>query len=257
MALEKGLVRMEAIPLDPRQSLHCVLISPRFSPHTFWNYRDTCAIWETKAPAPPLGLLTVAALLPQHWRFTLLDLNVTDFDEKLWASADIIAVGGMLVQQFGILEIIRKARDEGKFVIAGGPDPSSQPKLYESASALFVGEVEQSLPAWFNSWCQGGSPFGVFREIGGKPDMSQVPPPRFDLLNVKAYATISLQYSRGCPFSCEFCDIIELYGRVPRTKNPQQILHELAIIKGLGYTGIIDIVDDNFIGNRKAASGSR
>lgn len=242
---------MESIQLNPRDPLHCVLISPRFSPHTFWNYRDTCAIWETKAPAPPLGLLTVAALLPQHWRFTVLDLNVADFDEKLWASADIVAVGGMLVQQFGMLEVIQRARAENKFVMVGGPDPSSQPEVYMGASALFVGEVERSLPAWYDGWCNGASPVGVFRELDGKPDVTKIPPPRFDLLTTSFYATISLQYSRGCPFSCEFCDIIELYGRVPRTKTPEQITQELTMIKNLGYTGIIDIVDDNFIGNKR------
>ena len=235
--------------LHPDQKLKCLLIHPKFSAFSFWNYVDAAKTIGAKTPSPPLGLITLAAILPQHWEYRLLDLNAQDFSESDWSWADIICVGGMLPQQKGILDIISRANREKKFVAVGGSDPSSQPSIYSDADALVVGEGESAVPVWLESW-RAGKSSGVFKETG-KPDVSLSPCPRYDLLNLNFYVQIGVQYSRGCPFNCEFCDIIELFGRKPRTKTPGQILHELTVIKKLGYSGSIDIVDDNFIGNKR------
>jgi radical SAM superfamily enzyme YgiQ (UPF0313 family) len=235
--------------LHPDQNLKCLLIHPKFSAFSFWNYVDAAKTIGAKTPSPPLGLITLAAILPQNWEYRLLDLNAQDFSEEDWKWANIICVGGMLPQQKGILEIIKRANREKKYVAVGGSDPSSQPSIYSDADALVVGEGESAVPVWLESW-RAGKPRGIFKETE-KPDVSKSPCPRYDLLNLNFYVQIGVQYSRGCPFNCEFCDIIELFGRKPRTKTPQQILNELTAIKNLGYSGSIDVVDDNFIGNKR------
>lgn len=236
--------------MNQDSNLNCLLIHPRFSQFSFWNYRDAASTLGAKTPSPPLGLITVAAILPSHWQYRLCDLNAAALSEDDWDWADLICVGGMLPQQAGIFEVIARAKRDGKFVAVGGPDPTSQPHLYLDADALVLGEGESSIPLWLASWRE-GSPRGVFKEAD-KPDVTKSPIPRYDLLNLKDYVQIGVQYSRGCPFNCEFCDIIELYGRKPRTKNPEQILAELDAILALGYSGSIDLVDDNFIGNKRA-----
>lgn len=235
---------------SPDDRLNCLLIQPRFAAFSFWNYVDAAQTIGAKTPSPPLGLITIAALLPQNWLFRLLDLNCEAFSDSAWAEADIICVGGMLPQQRGILEIIRRAKSDGKFVVVGGADPTSQPEIYQEADALILGEGESTIPLWLNAW-RSGRPRGVFKETE-KPDVTLSPIPRFDLLKFSDYVQIGVQYSRGCPFNCEFCDIIELFGRKPRTKTSNQVLAELARLKELGYGGAIDLVDDNFIGNKRA-----
>lgn len=238
-----------SIKLMPEDKIRCLMVQPLFSSFSFWNYVASCELFDAKTPSPPLGLLTVAALLPQHWEFRLLDLNTRPFSNEDWAWADMICVGGMLPQQEGILAVIDRAIKDGKFCAVGGSDPSSQPDIYKHASALVVGEGESAIPIWLDSW-RAGQPTGVFHEKE-KPDVSLSPVPRYDLLDFANYGQIGVQYSRGCPFNCEFCDIIELFGRKPRTKTPEQITRELDRIKELGYSGPVDMVDDNFIGNKR------
>lgn len=233
--------------LHPDKPIKCLLVQPRFSAFSFWNYVEACKVVGAKTPMPPLGLITVAALLPQHWSFKLMDLNCAPFDDALWQWADMICVGGMLPQQVGILDIIARAQKDGKYVAVGGSDPSSQPAIYDHADALIVGEGESAIPVWLASWRQ-GAPKGIFKETE-KPDVTTSPVPRFDLLKIADYEHLGVQYSRGCPFNCEFCDIIELFGRKPRTKTVEQICLELDAIKATGYGGSVDLVDDNLIGN--------
>jgi radical SAM superfamily enzyme YgiQ (UPF0313 family) len=233
----------------PDKPLKCLLIQPEFADFSFWNYKESCNLIGAKTPSPPLGLITVAAILPQHWSYRLMDLNTKSFNQKDWEWADLVCVGGMLPQQKNILKVIELANRDGKFIAVGGPDPSSQPEIYQKADVVVVGEGESAIPIWLESW-RSGKPSGLFKEKE-KPDVAESPCPRFDLLNFADYAQIGVQYSRGCPFNCEFCDIIELYGRKPRTKTPEQILRELTLIKNLGYSGSVDIVDDNFIGNKR------
>ncbi len=236
--------------LSPDQNLKCLLIQPEFSAFSFWNYKESCKTIGARTPSPPLGLITVAAILPQNWTYKLVDMNARELTQELWDWAEVILVGGMLPQQRGILEIIDRAKKAGKYCAVGGSDPSSQPEVYAHADVLVVGEGESAIPVWMNSW-RAGQPFGMFKETE-KPDVSLSPTPRFDLLILEDYVQIGVQYSRGCPFNCEFCDIIELFGRKPRTKTPAQILKEFDTLKALGYSGSVDLVDDNFIGNKRS-----
>lgn len=232
------------------QKIKCLLVHPLFSKFSFWNYKEAAKTLGAKTPSPPLGLITVAALLPQNWDFKLVDCNARELTDDDLNWADLVCVGGMLPQQDGILEVIRRAQLLGKKVAVGGPDPTSQPHIYAAADFLVLGEGEATIPLWIKDLSNGASK-GTYLEPD-KPDVTQSPVPRFDLLNIADYVQIGIQYSRGCPFNCEFCDIIELYGRKPRTKNPDQIIAELQAIHALGYTGSIDLVDDNFIGNKRA-----
>lgn len=236
------------LKLRPSDSLKCLLIQPKFEDLNFWNFVEGARAIGAKATAPPLGLLTVAALLPQHWEFELVDLNVRALTDEDWHHADIICTGGMLPQQAGILELVARALADGKYLVVGGPDPTSQPDLYADASAVVSGEGEASIPVWLESW-QNGQPHGHF-EPAGTVDVEKTPIAKFELIRFDDYLHVGLQSSRGCPYNCEFCDIIELFGRKPRVKNPAQWVAELERLYELGYRGWVDITDDNFIGNR-------
>lgn len=201
-----------------------------------------------KAMGMPLGLLTLAAILPESWSFRLVDQNTRKLRDRDLVWADLVCVSGMAVQQTGILDVIRRARQHGKFVAVGGADPTSQPTIYQDADALVLGEAETTVPVWFRAW-EEGSPAGTFRQPC-VPDITESPIPRFDLVRRNDYLTASIQYSRGCPFDCEFCAITELYGRTPRTKTPEQVCRELDALYQQGYRGWVDVVDDNFIGNK-------
>jgi radical SAM superfamily enzyme YgiQ (UPF0313 family) len=202
-----------------------------------------------KYPAAPLGLLTVAALLPQQWTFRLVDANIEPVLDEHFEWADIVCTGGMLPQQQSMFSIIDKAHQYGCPVVVGGPDPSSQPKLYQSADYLVQGEGEVTIPLFIQDLGK-GCKSGEYKS-DEKADMTQAVVPRFDLIRFKDYIQVGIQYSRGCPFNCEFCDIIELYGRKSRTKTPEQIIKELQTLYDLGHRGHIDFVDDNFVGNKK------
>ncbi|CAN7391573.1 B12-binding domain-containing radical SAM protein [Bosea sp. LjRoot90] len=228
-----------------------LMIYPRFNPLSFWNYKATCELAGARHPAAPLGLITVAALLPATWEIRLVDLNAEELDERDFAWADLVMTGGMLPQQDGTLAVIAQCRSRGKPVVVGGPDATSTPDIYKAADFLVLGEAEEILGAFVEAWAA-GTRSGSFRSEMGKTDVTRSPTPRFDLLKFDHYLHIGVQFSRGCPFNCEFCDIIELYGRVPRTKTNAQILTELDTLYALGYRGHVDFVDDNLIGNKKA-----
>jgi len=206
-----------------------------------------------KAMFPPLGLLTVAALLPQHWEFTLVDRNVRDLTEDEWARADLVMLSAMIVHKSDMLAQIREAKKRGKPVVVGGPYPTSLPDELSAAGAdyLVLDEGEVTIPM-FLAALERGDPGGVFRSGGEKPDVTLTPIPRFDLLERDAYEMMSVQYSRGCPFLCEFCDIITLYGRRPRTKTSSQVIAELERLQELGLQQTVFLVDDNFIGNKRS-----
>ena len=227
----------------------CLLVSPQFSEYSYWNYREVCELFGARYPAAPLGLVTVAALLPQEWEIRLLDLNVREMDTALIDWADIVMAGGMISQQRSLLSLVELCHGRGKRIAVGGQDPTSQPDVYAAADFLVLDEGEMTVPE-FLADLEAGATRGTYRSKE-KPDVTQSPVPRFDLLDLTKYLHVGVQFSRGCPFNCEFCDIIELYGRKPRTKNPQQVLRELERLHRLGYRGHVDFVDDNFIGNKK------
>ncbi len=231
--------------------MNVLLLYPLF-PKSFWSFEKTLALLDRKAMLPPLGLVTVAAMLPQEWEFKLVDRNVRQVAEAEWAWADLVILSAMIVQKEDLLEQIQEAKRRNKQVAVGGPYPTALPDEAKLAGAdyLILDEGEITLPLFINA-IVGGDRSGVFRSEGVKPDVTQTPVPRFDLLEFDAYAEMSVQFSRGCPFQCEFCDIIVLYGRKPRTKNPGQLLAELDRLHELGWRRSIFMVDDNFIGNKR------
>ena len=229
----------------------CLIVQTVFSELSFWNYREVCNIAGARYPAAPLGLMTVAALLPQSWEFRLVDENVTHLkdDDIIWA--DIVCTGGMLPQQKSILALVDRAHALGRPIAVGGPDPTSQPEVYDRADYLVLGEGEVTIPIFLEALAR-DERRGVYSSVE-KADMSLSVVPRYDLIRFEDYLMLGIQYVRGCPFSCEFCDIIELYGSTPRHKSNDGIIAELQRLYDLGYRGHVDFVDDNFIGNRKRA----
>jgi len=227
-----------------------LLVFPRFNQNSFWSLRPACEIYGARCPAPPLGLITVAALLPQDWNLRLIDRNAQELGPADLAWADVVFTGGMLPQRVDCLEVIDLCQAQGKPVVIGGPDATSSPEVYEQADFLVLGEAEGILDSFVQAWRQGDRT-GRFRAAKFKVDVATSPIPRFDLLRPENYLYLGVQFSRGCPFMCEFCDIIELYGRVPRSKTPEQMLAELQALYDMGYRGHVDFVDDNFIGNKK------
>lgn len=231
--------------------MRVLLLYPRF-PKSFWSFEKTLSLVDRKALLPPLGLVTVAAILPQTWEFKLVDLNVRPATEAEWAWADLVVLSAMIVQRQDLLSQIREAKRRGKKVAVGGPYVTALPDESEAAGAdyLVLDEGEITLPMLVRAIAAGQSQ-GKFSANGEKPDVTTTPVPRFDLLDLHAYDNMSVQFSRGCPFQCEFCDIIVLYGRKPRTKTPAQLLAELECLYELGWRRAIFLVDDNFIGNKR------
>jgi radical SAM superfamily enzyme YgiQ (UPF0313 family) len=227
------------------------MIYPRFGAGTFWNFAAACELFGAKYPTAPLGLITVAALLPAEWTIRLIDRNIETLPDGDLEWADLVMTGGMLPQYFDTIEIIELCRAHGKPVVVGGPGVTSIPYGYSKADFQVLGEAEGIIDKFIAAW-EAGAREGVFEAEKFKVDVSKSPIPRFDLLKFKHYLYIGVQFSRGCPFTCEFCDIIELYGRVPRAKTNAQMLDELEALYRLGYRGHVDFVDDNLIGNKKA-----
>src|SRR5574340_495683 len=202
------------------------------SPSAYWGYRHALPFVAKDAALPPLGLATLAALLPDHWELRLRDLHLDPLadDDLRWA--DAVLVSGMLVQAGSMREVLVRARALGRRTVVGGAGPTSAPELFPEGR-------ERPAPRLLSA------------EGDPRPDLSLARVPRFDLVDLSRYANHSLQYSRGCPFRCEFCDIVELFGRVPRVKSPEQVVAELDALHAHGARGALFFVDDNFVGNRR------
>jgi len=198
--------------------------------------------------ATPLGLLTVAALLPERWEVRLVDRNVEELLDSDLRWADVVMTGGMLPQQRDALAIVARAHALGRPVVVGGPDATATPDVYAAADFQVRGEAEE-LVGRFVADFEAGARQGTYT-AEAFPDVRQSPVPRFDLLKLPLYMHVGLQFSRGCPFDCEFCNVVELNGRKPRTKDVAQVLRELDALHALGYRGHVDFVDDNLIGHR-------
>ncbi len=231
--------------------MRALLVCPEF-PLSFWSFQKSCRLRGNKTVNPPLGLVTVAALLPAEWELRLADLNTRRLTEDDWQWADLVLISAMYIQRAGLLALVREAKRRGKTVVAGGPHPTSLPEAVLEAGCDFVvrGEGENTIPLLLEAMRQGKT--GII-ENDEKPDLTTSPIPRFDLLRLKDYATVTIQTSRGCPFDCEFCDVVNLFGRIPRYKTPKQVMAELETLHRLGARGSVFICDDNFIGSKKHA----
>jgi radical SAM superfamily enzyme YgiQ (UPF0313 family) len=232
--------------------MRALLLNPNL-PRSILTLEDSCKISGNRTLCPPLGLLTVAALLPQEWEFRLVDLNARHLTEADWDWADLVLISGMIIQKAGVLSLVRQAKQRGKTSVVGGPYATSlgHEVLEAGADFLVRGEGEFAIP-YFLAALEDNQPGGVFEE-DRKPEITESPVPRFDLVNLDDYLIMGIQTSRGCPFNCEFCDVINLYGRVPRHKTPDQVIRELETLYRLGWRREVFISDDNFIGNKDHA----
>ncbi|HZO14218.1 MAG TPA: cobalamin-dependent protein, partial [Polyangiaceae bacterium] len=230
--------------------MRALLVYPLF-PRTYWGQEYTHALTGRRAVLPPLGLLTAAALLPAEWELRLVDMNVEPLTDEALSWADVVMLSAMQIQSKSFHEVVARAHALGKQVVAGGPYVTTDPDGAPDVDYLVLGEAEETLPGFAHAFEAGRAPARV--EAGAFPDVTATPIPRFDLVRMEHYNAVGVQYSRGCPFNCEFCDIIEIFGRVPRTKTPEQLLRELDRVHATGFRGAVFVVDDNFIGNKGAA----
>jgi radical SAM superfamily enzyme YgiQ (UPF0313 family) len=232
--------------------MNVLLLYPRF-PKSFWSFEKTIELMGRKVLIPPLGLITVAAILPQEWNHKLVDLNVREVTEAEWDWAEMVICSAMIVQKNDLLDKIKEAKRRGKRVAVGGPYATALPHEVTAVGAdyLILDEGEITIPMFVEAVRQGQTSAILRAPNGERPDITITPVPRFELLEFDAYLEMSVQFSRGCPFQCEFCDIIVLYGRKPRTKSPEQLLKELDYLYELGWRRSIFMVDDNFIGNKR------
>ncbi len=225
-----------------------LLINPEF-PDTYWSFRHALPFERKRCAFPPLGLLTVSALLPKTWTRRVIDLNVRPLKKADLAWADMVFITGMLVQKDSLREVVTQARALGKRVVIGGPYITTTIEDLPEADHIFIGEAETTLPQFVEDLARGEAK-RTYKAVE-RPPLATTPVADFHLADIKSYSSMSIQYSRGCPFNCEFCDIIEIYGRVPRTKSNQQVLAELDALLAVGWRGTVFVVDDNFIGNKK------
>jgi radical SAM superfamily enzyme YgiQ (UPF0313 family) len=224
-----------------------LLISPR-TPDTFWSFKHAIRFVSRKASMAPLGLLTVAAMLPPEWELKLVDLNVEKLRDDDLRRADYVLVGAMIVHKDSVREIVARCTALNKTVIAGGPLFTTGHESFPEIQHFVLGEAEELMPRLVADM-RSGRLQPLYCEPR-RPDITRTPPPRWDLINFRNYVTMSVQFSRGCPFDCEFCDIIVMNGRVPRTKAPEQLIAELEALRVRGWKDMVFIVDDNFIGNK-------
>lgn len=218
-------------------------------PVTYWSFSYALPFIKKKALLPPLGLITVASLLPEDYEVSLIDLNVGQLQQRDIEEAELVFISAMIVQKESFEQIVRMCNECGRPVVAGGPYPISSYENIEGVDFFVLDEAELTLPK-FLSDLEAGCPKKLYR-AHDKPDITRTPPPRFDLIDIEAYDSMPLQYSRGCPYNCEFCDIIEMFGRIQRTKTPSQFVREMAAVYSTGFRGQLFIVDDNFIGNKR------
>jgi radical SAM superfamily enzyme YgiQ (UPF0313 family) len=224
-----------------------LLLSPK-TPNTFWSFKHVLRFVARKAAFPPLGLLTVAAMLPRDWELKLVDLNVEHLEDADLRWADYVLLSAMIVQQESVREIARRCGALGRPIVAGGPLFTTGHESYPEIPHFVLGEAEEVMAQVVED-LRSGTLRRTYR-APGYPSLEQTPMPRYDLVRLGNYVTMAAQFSRGCPYDCEFCDIIVMNGRVPRTKAPAQLVAELEALRLMGWNDMVFIVDDNFIGNK-------
>jgi radical SAM superfamily enzyme YgiQ (UPF0313 family) len=218
-------------------------------PSTYWSFKYTLPFIRKKAAFPPLGLMTLAAMFPREINIRIIDMNTENFTRKDLKGIDTVFISAMIIQKKSMFEVIKLCKKTGVKIIAGGPYPTTSYKEIADVDHFVLNEAEVTLPEFFQDY-ENGTLKPIYSNED-KPDITTTPTPRFDLINVNKYSNMAIQFSRGCPFNCEFCDIIEMLGRVPRTKNIDQFIRELDAVYESGFRGSLFIVDDNFIGNKK------
>jgi radical SAM superfamily enzyme YgiQ (UPF0313 family) len=228
--------------------MKALLIYPEF-PDTFWSFRYALKFINRKASSPPLGLLTIAAMLPEAWEKRLVDMNVESLHDDDLRWADLVFVSAMSVQKESVQGVIARCKAANVRIVAGGPLFTTDYEAFKEVDHLVLNEAEITLPRFLEDFGNGAA--GRFYTTDQWADIRKTPIPLWRLVNMKHYASINIQYSRGCPFNCEFCDITLLCGRTPRTKDKEQIIRELESVYAYGFRGQVFFVDDNFIGNKK------
>lgn len=227
--------------------MKALLVYPTY-PDTFWSFKHAIKFISKKAVHPPLGLLTVASMLPDEWEKRLVDMNVETLRDTDLEWADYVFLSAMIVQKESVKDIVRRCNKHGVKIVAGGPLFTAAHEDYEGIDHFVLNEAEITLPRFLADLERGEArPVYVSDEF---PDIAQTPIPQWDLVSMKKYVSMNIQYSRGCPFNCEFCDITVLYGRTVRTKGKEQVLRELDSLYVSGWRGNVFFVDDNFIGNK-------
>ncbi|HHS13452.1 MAG TPA: DUF4070 domain-containing protein [bacterium] len=228
--------------------MRVLLVYPE-TPHTFWSFRSALKFISKKSSEPPLGLLTVAALLPGEWQKRLIDMNVTSLKDGDLRWADWVFISGMNIHKESFQNVVRRCNKLGVKAVGGGPMCTTEPDHFMGLDHMVLGEAEEILPELIRD-IQEGSARRIYA-ARGFPNINRSPVPLYDLLERKKYASMSIQYSRGCPFHCEFCSVTLLNGHKPRTKSASRFIRELESLYDLGWRGSVNIVDDNFIGNKR------
>ena len=227
--------------------MNILLVNPKH-PDTYWSFKHALKFISKRSAIPPLGLVTVASLLPSPWKRKMVDINVEKLKDRDIAWADYVFISAMSIQYDSVREIIDRCKAAGTKMVAGGPLFTEEHEKFEDVDHLVLNEAEITIQEFLND-LENGTPKRMY-QTDDFPDIQQSPLPDFSLLKTSKYATMAIQYSRGCPFNCEFCDITALFGRKVRTKSSSQILHELEALYNNGWRGKIFFVDDNFIGNK-------
>jgi radical SAM superfamily enzyme YgiQ (UPF0313 family) len=224
-----------------------LLVHPE-NPDTYWSFKHALKFVSKKAVNPPLGLITVASLLPAHWEKKLIDMNVSLLKEHDIKQADYVFISAMSVQLQSVQEIIKRCKSAGKKIVAGGPLFTEEFDKFSDVDYLVLNEAEITLPVFIKDLLNGGAKH-IYR-TSDFTDLQSSPIPDYSLIKTKKYNSLTLQFTRGCPFNCEFCDIIALYGHKVRTKSTEQVLSELENLYNTGWRNNVFFVDDNFIGNK-------
>ncbi len=228
--------------------MNILLIYPKF-PDTFWSFKHALTFVHKKSSSPPLGLLTVAAMLPATWDKRLVDMNVSQLKDKDLVWADMVMISAMTVQRESTDEVITRAHAMGKTIVAGGPLFTCDPEAFPDVDHLILNEAEITLPLFLSDRGR-GKPKRVY-QTDEFADITKTPVPLWNLIKLRHYESLNLQYSRGCPFNCDFCNVTALLGHRMRLKTTEQLIAELDKIYSLGWRRGIFIVDDNFIGNKR------
>ncbi|MEZ5277908.1 MAG: B12-binding domain-containing radical SAM protein [Opitutaceae bacterium] len=229
--------------------MRVLLLYPEF-PDTFWSFKHVLKFIRKRAALPPLGLLTIAPMLPENWEKRLIDVNVTPMTDKDLAWADIVLISAMIAQRDSAAELIARCRAAGKILVAGGPLFTVEYNQFPDVDHFVLNEAEVTLPGFLEDFARGEA--RRVYQTDTLPEVSMTPAPDWGLADLKRYASMSIQYSRGCPFDCEFCSVTAMFGHRPRVKSPAQVLAELDGLWSAGWRGTVFFVDDNFIGNKRS-----